>query len=209
MAEVRIMSHMNKDHSLSIEDYLVVYGKVPLSNKISNIKMTEITLDHMTISFKHEDIEFDVTKLIPFEPPLENLSQARTKLVEMAKFASAKRGLSHFQIKDYRYPGVLGWLLILLIHLPIICYTFPSLLKLNVVTSILPESLLNYLQQNALHVFFLTIFIHVGEANTILKPKLNKYRVPTEFKVEWYLSVVIEGFPAIRRLNALIAENTH
>ncbi len=106
MAEVRILSHMNKDHRLAIKDYLNVYGNVIINNKIDNIKMTHISTDHMVIQFTHDDLDFQIEKPIQFEPPMKDLSEARVRLVEMAKFAANKRGYSHVQISDYRYPAI-------------------------------------------------------------------------------------------------------
>jgi hypothetical protein len=207
MAEVRILSHMNKDHALSVEDYLVVYGNVPIGLKISNIKMTEISLKHLTISFKHEDIEFDVTKIIPFEPPLESLSEARVRLVEMAKFAAAERGLAHFQVKGYKKPALSELPLALLIISPLLVFLFPVLLKNQYVARFLSGSTVSSLVKYSIHIYYASIVIHALEAYFLLEPLMERYRVPTEFKIEWYVTVLLEGFPAIKRFRKLVAEH--
>lgn len=200
---------MNKDHRVSIEDYLVVYGKVKLDSKISNIKMTEISVDHMSITFGHQDLEFPVEKVIPFEPPLEDLKEARTRLVEMAKRAAEKRGFSPYQIEGFTYPGVGGWALNALIYLPLAAYLIPSLLTNATVTGLLGASKVQWLGKNSLTITLVTVGIHAAESLFLLRPKLNKYRVPIDYKLEWYISTLIEGFPSIKRFNALVAEKDH
>lgn len=210
MAEVRILSHMNKDHRLAIEDYLVVYGKVPITDKISNIKLTAIDTKQMTITFAHEDVEFDVEKVIPFEPELESLSEARTRLVEMAKFAASERGFSHFQIAEFMSPLPYQLALIGVIYLPIASYFFPSILKNSFVTKhLLSEAKADWLLKHALKITGLTLGIHALEDWFILKPKLAKFRVPIDFQLEWYLSGLLEGFGAVKRFNMVVASKEH
>lgn len=209
MAEVRILSHMNKDHRLAIEDYLCVYGNVIINKKIDNIKMTHIGLDHMVIQFTHDDLDFQIEKPIQFEPPLKDLSEARVKLVEMAKFAAEKRGYSHVQVADYRYPSLAGWALILTIYPPLFAYFFPSLLRNQYVLSVLSASKVEWILKNSLNITGLVFIIHFFECILILRPKLNKYRVPTDYLIEWYIAGLIEGNFANKRLDALIAEKAH
>ncbi|CCH42860.1 putative membrane protein [Wickerhamomyces ciferrii] len=206
MAEVRILSHMNKSHRLAIEDYLNVYGNVIINKKISNVKMTHIDLDHMVITFTHDDLDFVIEKPIPFEPPLTDLSEARVKLVEMAKFAANKRGYAHFQISDIKYPGVYNLILIFIIYLPLLSYFFPSILHNSYTTSYLSSNSIDWLQKNSLNITYVTLGAHLLENLFIFRPKLNKYRVPPDFLIEWYIAGLIEGFPAIKRFNKLVLE---
>lgn len=209
MAEVRILSHMNKDHKLAIEDYLNVYGNVIINKKIDNIKMTHIGLDHMVIAFTHDDLDFQIEKPIQFEPPLKDLSEARVKLVEMAKYAATKRGYAHFQIADYVYPNIYQFILIFIIYSPLISYFVPSILQNSYVLNTLSQTKIDWLLRNSLNITYLTIFIHVLEVIFIFRPKLVKYRVPTDYLIEWYIAGIMEGFPAIKRFNKLIAEKSH
>jgi hypothetical protein len=209
MAEVRILSHMNKDHRVSVEDYLVVYGKVKLDSKVQNIKMSEITVNHMSITFEHEDLEFPIEKVIPFEPPMEDLKEARSRLVEMAKYAAEKRGYSPYQIIGYTPPGIFNRALLGLIYLPLATIAVPGILTNSMVTNFLGRGTVSWLLKNAWNVTYITVGIHAAEALFIMKPKLDKFRVPTDYKLEWYLSTLLEGFPAIKRFNALVEEKTH
>ncbi len=209
MAEVRILSHMNKDHRLAIKDYLNVYGNVIINNKIDNIKMTHISTDHMVIQFTHDDLDFQIEKPIQFEPPMKDLSEARVRLVEMAKFAANKRGYSHVQISDYRYPAIYQWILIFVIYLPLLSYFIPSILQNQYVSTYLSKSKIDWLLQNSLNITYLTLFLHSLECIFVFRPKLNYYRVPTDYLIEWYIAGLVEGYPAIKRFKKLIAEKAH
>ncbi|CEP22874.1 unnamed protein product [Cyberlindnera jadinii] len=209
MAEARILAHMNKDHYVSVEDYLVVYGKVTSIEKVSNVKMTEISLDHMTITFNYKEVEYSLEKVIPFEPPLKDLKEARERLVEMARFAAKERGFSPFQIKDFTYPGLRNRLLISLIYLPAITHFAPDLIINPTVRGFIGDSFGDWLVNNSLNITWLTLGIHALESLFIMRPKLNHFRVPRDYQLEWYVSSIIEGFPAIRRFNKLVEEKTH
>jgi len=210
MAEVRILSHMNQQHRLAIEDYLCVYGHVIINNKIDNIKMTQISNESMTITFTHDDLDFQIEKPIPFEPPLKDLNESRERLIEMAKFAANKRGYSHSQITDYVYPSLYNYILIFIIYLPLLSWFIPSILKNQLVlTYLLSQSKIDWLLENSLNITYLTISIHFFECILIFRPKLNKFRVPTDYLIEWYIAGIIEGFPAIKRFNKLVKEKTH
>ncbi|BAO39875.2 arl10_like protein [Kluyveromyces marxianus DMKU3-1042] len=137
-----IIAHMNKDHKLALEDFLYVYGKVPITEEISNVRMQEFALDHMTITFEHSAIEFDVEKYIPIDPPLKDFSEARSRLVPMAKEAAAKRGFSHIRINEISKPRtILEHLIIVLVLLPFVAYVHRGILEFLP----LPQSVLDFI----------------------------------------------------------------
>lgn len=199
-----IIAHMNKDHKLALEDYLFVYGNVPITDKIAHVRMLAIELDHMVLQFNHFDVEFEIEKTILFEPPLADWKEARERLVGMAKDAAAKRGFSHIQINEMSYPNSIGeYLLIFLVMMPPVCYFNRSLLQwVPVVGAWLDNDAL------LLTVFVATVVCHFAECILLLKPKLDFYRVPTDFLIEWYLFGLLEGYPAVKRLNQLVKEKT-
>ncbi|CDR47009.1 CYFA0S27e00738g1_1 [Cyberlindnera fabianii] len=206
MAEVRILSHMNKDHRVSIEDYLVVYGAVKLDSKVHNIKMTHIELTHMTITFEHDDLEFPVEKLIPFEPAMEDLKEARTRLVEMAKFAAEKRGFDAHQITDFKKLSIGSWFFLAFIYLPFWCYLWPSLLQNSTVLSVLSQSQADWLLTNSLNITYLTLGLHAIECYLFMKKNLEYYRVPIDNQIEWYIDCLFEGYPSVKRFKQHVAD---
>lgn len=199
-----IVTHMNRDHKLALEDYLYVYGNVPIRDEIRHVRLLNIDLELMTIQFNHEDIEFDIEKAIIFDPPLKDWSEAKTRLVKMAHEAADKRHLSYIQVSDMCYPSTLVEYFILLgISLPVICYFFRQVLYWLPFPSVVLEFLDN---DNVLRsIIGLVIGIHLVETWVFLKPKLQFYRVPTDFLIEWYLFGVLEGYPPVRRLEKMAA----
>ncbi|ANZ73787.1 BA75_01118T0 [Komagataella pastoris] len=210
MAEVqaRIVAHMNKDHRIALEDYLSVYGNIAIDDKIANITMKDIELDNITLSFNHFDIEFPIIKPIPIDPPMKDIREARIKLTEMAKYCASKRGFSHFQVAETGYPAswgdftILGALLILLMG-----FFSPSTL-FNVILPALhcPPALVSFLDASTKSILICTILIHLIEIQFVLNPLLKKYRVPFDYKLEWWLLTFIDGYFTIRRFKNIVAK---
>ncbi|QLL30818.1 hypothetical protein HG536_0A06330 [Torulaspora globosa] len=201
----RIITHMNKDHKLALEDYLYVYGGVPITEKIKHVRLHGIELECMTLQFMHEDIDCDVEKTILFKPPLKDWSEAKSRLVTMAHEAADKRNLSHIQINDMSYPDTaIEYIVIIGVFLPFICYKWRKVLSWLPLPSLVIEFLDN---DNVLRgIMALAIVTHVLETWTLLRPRLNYYRVPTDFLVEWYLFGLLEGFAPVKRLERMARE---
>ncbi|CUS23748.1 LAQU0S11e03400g1_1 [Lachancea quebecensis] len=200
-----IVAHMNKSHKIALEDYLFAYGHVRMDEKIAHVRLESISLTHMTILFNHFDVEFEIEKVILFEPPLEDWSEARPRLVEMSKAAAKKRGYSHVQINEMSYPdSLVDYMIILFVFFPLACYIRRDLL--NYVPFVGP-----YFNNDALLIGIQTaaFVIHLFECIFLLKPKLDFYRVPTDFLIEWYLFGMLEGYGPVRRFNELVKERVH
>ncbi|SCU94206.1 LADA_0G07206g1_1 [Lachancea dasiensis] len=204
MSAEGIVAHMNKSHKLALEDYLFAYGHVRMTDEIANVRLEKIELTHMTISFNHFDVEFEIEKVILFEPPLKEWSEVRPRLIEMAKFAASKRGFSHIQINEMSYPtGVAAYAFLVLVFFPMICYWYrPVLNYVPLVGSYFNNGpLLIGIELGALA-------IHIAECFYFLKPRLDFYRVPTDFLIEWYFFGLIEGYPTVRRFEKVVKERT-
>lgn len=201
-ARQAIVAHMNRDHRLALEDYLYVYGKVPITSDVRFVRMLSIDLDCMTLQFTHKGLETDIEKIILLEPPLKDWNEARPRLVEMAHTAASKRGLSTIQVNDMSYPSTVPeYALICAVFLPFLCYKYRSLLYWLP----LPSALLKFLDNDLVlgGVILFAVVTHFIEVITILRPKLIYYRVPTDFLIEWYVFGMLEGYPCIKRLERL------
>lgn len=198
------IAHMNKSHRLALEDYLYAYGNVPITNKIANVRLLNIDLNQMTIQFNHFDVEFEIEKTIVFSPPLKDWSESRERLVLMSKEAAKKRGLSHLQINEMLYPTTpFEYFLIFLIFCPIIGLSNPLFLDYLY----LPTFLKN--KYSLIGISFITLTLHLFECIFILKPKLDFYRVPIDFCIEWYLFGMIDGLFTVSRFNKLVKSKEH
>lgn len=198
----RILAHMNKDHRLALEDYLYVYGGVSVTDQITNVRMLNIELEYMTLQFHHGDVGFDIEKTILLEPPLKDWAEAKERLVTMAHQAADKRRLSYIQVNDMSYPGtILEYFVIIAAQLPLICYTYRQVLYWLPV----PLAVKQYLDSDLklLGVAVLALLIHLFETLFLLRPRLEFYRVPTDFLIEWYLFGILEGYAPVRRLERM------
>jgi hypothetical protein len=79
----RICSHMNADHAVTV--YAMAKAKLGRKGTISNATLNSITFDCCQIQTILCDGDLcQVEKIIyPFEPPLENASQIRSRLIEI------------------------------------------------------------------------------------------------------------------------------
>ncbi|KAH3683822.1 hypothetical protein WICPIJ_005196 [Wickerhamomyces pijperi] len=202
--EERIISHMNKDHKLSVQDYLVAFGKLDMS-KVKTFQMTHIDTESLTITFRLKNTDIDMEKIIPFDPPMKSLADSRDRLVIMAKEAAAKQGVSHIQINEYAAPSAFELFLYFVFHAGFFVGLFPVLLDNHIVASLTSQTVIDWLVRYSFQVEIAVILVHIGEVYFLLKPLIEFYRVE-DFQIEWYIAVLIEGFPAIRRLKALVAK---
>lgn len=231
--KTRVITHMNKDHSLSLYDYINYYksdtkGKdiIDPDHPSSSIEMTNIENDKITIKYSTKSIAKSSPQIaeIPIEPPMQSISESRVVLVKMATEAAQSRGYATHRISEYLPIGstsngvrdILITIGLLITVVPLIRSTFYNTLF----AYILPDSINPYDFYTAVPIlgpifhFFLEDYpwaaaiicysIHIGEALFIMRPKLIKYRVPEDQRKSWYIANIIEGYPALQRINKLI-----
>ncbi len=82
-AEVEsIVSHMNEDHADAVELYLRAFGGVLEATAVS---LTSIDANGMQIAYQGNGAE-QIAR-VPFDPPLADASEVRTRLVTMVNEA--------------------------------------------------------------------------------------------------------------------------
>lgn len=212
----RIKSHMTRDHNLALLDYLVVYGNAN-ANAIEpgTISMTDVNTESFTICF-HTSSPQKLT--IRWEDahendnlPVDDMSDIKPKLVSMAKYAAAKQGYSHTQIKKtvppspssypmYVYFVVAGWAA----FAPASFQNFvANNYVLSRISALLPLGFRSYLSKNIRKIFIGTYIIHLLEIFTYSIPTFIKYRVPAAQRLQWSLMHFVEGFYVPLRLKKL------
>ncbi|CAN6615552.1 hypothetical protein TRVA0_006S01574 [Trichomonascus vanleenenianus] len=197
------MSHMNKDHVLSLYDYLGHYGKVDLRTIDAGVpvQMTGLALDHLTLSYavKNEKKETD----IKLDPPMTTLSESRNRLVDMAKDAAKARGYSAYQLTAVTYPKCNN--LSEIVVLPLLALLFVAYLVPNpLIFEYLPPPLAgNVIVQRLLAqkqaILMATLMIHSVELWLLMRPILQKYRAQPFVSIKWMIMALLEGYPAVLR----------
>jgi hypothetical protein len=190
----RIVNHMNKDHVHNIEDFLVVYANVDSEVAQRNPRMETINLGSMSLSY----IDMQGTKCvvrIPFQPSLDSLNNARSKLVEISQKAAQKRGFSEYLVNKVPFLTTTSDYIAIIVFF--ILYLFA--IKQELLKYILDEFFqfpdnINYYILNYHTTFFrVLIGLHSIEAIGIVYPILRKHRMSTLKKIAALFLTLIEG----------------
>lgn len=209
MAEERIISHMNKDHYLSLYDYLAYYGDIKLDpfDGRSAVEMSAIDLRTITLKYTSNKNNNDwKTKQISFNPTLTALADARVSLTDMAKTAAQSLNVSPYQVNRYVSP-LSGTVISSLFTASIISYA--------VLVAIRPSAALwapytgKFFYSRPFVPIATAMVVHALESLLFLRPLLDKYRVPQPTRMKWVLSHFLEGYPTIQRLKAEINRLEH
>lgn len=190
----RIITHMNKDHSHNIEDYLVIYGHVDPFVAQRRPTMEDLTLGSTTLSY----IDMQGTKCfirIPIEPTLESFNDARSKLIEMAQVSAHKRGFSEYVVNDVPFLNSFKDFLAILLFFSLYLFAIkPKFLKFLIFEVLnLNTEVSNYIMDYHLLVFRTILIIHSLEAMIILYPLLRKFRMGTLKKFTCLFLCLVEG----------------
>lgn len=212
----RIITHMNKDHQLALVDYVVVYGGRPVllfrpeSVHITTVSETEMVLsfvaadntdESLTIvwSDAKEDENFEVAKL----------GDLKDKLVAMAKYAARQRGLSHVQITTYTPPStaisyaMYGTAIALGLAMVRRTWLRDLVVACGGEIPALVNPALSFLERHAKSLTIGMYGIHVLESVFVVRPKVKKYRIPSQTAWAWYGMNFIEGFLVFSRIEKL------
>jgi len=213
--KARIIEHMNAEHSDSLEDYLKFYNSINAAPQ--SAKLVEFDLDFMKIEYTNE-LGSKETNIVKIAPPMSNLSGSRARLVAMAEEATGK---SLNQPSDsttgpesapsnerigWTRPEGLGF-----ITLSAACFGFWALNNPYPLSAegplvrILPTSLVLFGRNFREQLFAMMIGLHMIEAMVVARKCLEQ-RMSTPLMVLWTISGIFEGFPAIMRINKLIAK---
>ncbi|KAF1978204.1 integral membrane protein-like protein [Bimuria novae-zelandiae CBS 107.79] len=189
----RIVNHMNKDHGDSVRRYLEAF-KQKSFYQVRDARLTDVTLDDMKFNCGGQQV------IIPFDPPMKGLKEARERLVQLDKDALKALGRSNITITKYIPPWTPGFHFIHLLNFTPGSYLHDGLLFQFPRFS---EFCLS-IQPILLSLMFA---IHVIEAAIMVK-KLSRHGL-TPFDGVWWAwvgSAFNEGWTSFQRANALIDE---
>jgi putative heme iron utilization protein len=85
--KARIVGHMNEDHADAVMNYLRVYAGV---SDADSAWLTDLDRDGMLLGYRRDGQDHSCR--IAFQPPLEDRSEIRARLVDMAATARRKLG---------------------------------------------------------------------------------------------------------------------
>lgn len=214
----RIISHMNKDHQLSLVDYLVVYGKQPLSLfQPESVKITDVDDKVLQLGYRTKLGSSKEARLVWAEIPEElnvlvnALSDVKAKVVAMAKYAANKQGFSHKKVTDLLLPdnltsflmyGFFSAFVVTLYDRTLIRRQLEAVVKLPGMV----QKILIFLENHIGKILLSVYALHIAEVLHVTVPRAKKHRAPLGTTLAWSFMHFIEGFPFIFRLNKATEE---
>ncbi|SPO04273.1 related to integral membrane protein [Cephalotrichum gorgonifer] len=202
----RIVNHMNKDHKAELSRYLRHSAKVPAHLAKSPV-MKEISLENMTIQSDDGALH-----LVPFEPPMRSYADARKRAVEMDSVARQALGLGDVDINQYAPPTGFGLFVFCAVIFYFYCFfSLPWQVPGSVMHSFWEGAFPGGVKMQAWVVrliFIPVVGIHVSEAMTLDRSRLQKFGVQRGSRLwwAWMVTCFFEGLPAFWRFDEMVKE---
>jgi hypothetical protein len=201
---------MNTDHALSIRLYLQNYCHVP-SSGTTKATLSDITPDHMILHSSYG------RHVVPFDPPMKSLIEARERLVAMHNDCLLKLGLSDVVIDEYRLPrSVASYGLAALVTLILLTFPFRESLRPGSggwgyrIWSLggLVPGLARLSYAVAPVVLGFIVVAHAVEAVYFATSRLRRHWVQTFSGVWWWwmLDCWLQGFSSFIRFDRLVKD---
>lgn len=169
-------------------------------DSISNVKLKDINFNEIIISFKHSIIELEILRPIKFDSKCSNWKQVEEKLIKMSKISANARNLSNLRVSGISYPiSIFNILILFSVSLLPIGYFYNDFLYDNIFKNFIPIML--YFKPFHNYIFLTTIFIHLLEFYIFLVPRIKKFRVPTDYAIEWSILTFLDGYESIKRFD--------
>lgn len=232
ISKAQIISAFNEFHSENIEDILFVQGGISVgknggkrattsfvtgpdansaqqTDSVHSVKLTGLEMNELTISFKHSALEVEISKPMAFDYPdsmdkCDSWEDVREVLVHMAEKAAEARGVSAIVLREVQHPtNPLNILLIGTVFM--LCYGIFDLDQLYNWFAMVP--ILKYLvllKPYHAYITYGTFLIHLMEIRMLLLPRLEKYRVSTDYAIEWSLWLFLDGYASISRFDGTV-----
>lgn len=209
MAEARIISHMNGDHARELSHYLRHHAGLS-PRAASRPWLKSLSLESMTIAAGGlSGREF----VVPFEPPMASLAEARTRLVAMDADARAALGLSDIYIDKYTAPRGVEAVVFAAVAFYFFSYATVGAVHpgnpgvWGLLNAWFPGGALGW-RRIVLAIFWPVVGIHVAEAWWLARSRLHPHGVDagTPLWFAWIASTAIEGFGAFKRIDRMVAE---
>jgi len=198
---------MNADHAASLSLFLRHYCHIPTLHA-ATARLIDISDSHMilTSSFGRN--------IVPIDPPLSSLSDARTRLVAMHRDCLQALGESDTIVTTWRAPQ--GFHLFLFVLCSFIFLSFSSrnnfdpeaggwLYEAWSLGGVFPQ-LARFCQIIQPYLFTLMIVVHAGEASYLARSRMKKHGVKIFSRLwwVWWLDCFVEGFGCFERFDGIV-----
>lgn len=201
----RIISHMNRDHTRNMTNYLRHYSSLT-KRQAANPSLRDVSLDTMHIragGFNHT---------VPFVPPLKTWDDIRPRLVEMDAAARKALGLSDITVTTYLPPRGADWLVFFGVTFYFASAAYlPWLVPDSTAWGLLDKGFpggADMFRWLVKVIFVPVLGIHVVECYLLDRWRLSRHGVEpfTLTWLMWEVSCFFEGLPSWRRFDAHVAK---
>lgn len=206
----RIISHMNKEHSADLSRYLQAFNNLSASSS-RGAHLTDLTLSTLTIQTAS-----GTQHIVPITPPMTTFASARDRLVSMAQLAQTRLGLSDIRITKCMAPQGAGLVSFIGVAFYFLSAAALAAGFLHPGNAALWDALDAYFPYRGAEGFVWSVraialpvaVIHFSEAWYMARSRLARFGVETGSAVwwGWVAKTFMEGFPAFRAFDGLVAE---
>lgn len=203
-----IISHMNKDHKVSLYDYLANYANIKLSleNPLHCVELVDVKLEKLTLNYSQSGTLKSV--VIPVEPPMKNLAEARFRLISMSFNSADAVGKSPYRITKFVTPESTLKVVVFLVTSVLI-----GLISVTKLTSLLEKrvsaispKLYRFMQ----NLFYPVMAINAAEYFLMVSRLLSFHRAPMRLYVLYFITTIAGGasswLPLKKKAEALAAQ---
>ena len=204
--KARLLSHINRDHSISLTRYLQHDAALmPFGARSPKA----LAIDNGSITVAAEGLLWCSKHTLRFEPPLKSLDEARQRLVDMDRQATAALGQSPDAVTRYIPPStLLHWTILGAVVFGMFSFSRPENFEPD---SWLTLTILRFTPAFAKFCHYyqpwgvaLIVAIHAVEASIMASKKLVRHTVPVGSRLWllWVSSAFVEGAGAFVRFDA-------
>ncbi|KAJ5678319.1 uncharacterized protein N7477_003952 [Penicillium maclennaniae] len=199
-----IIKHMNADHGDSLQLYLQAFCGITTS-EANEASLEDLGLDHLVLRAQ------GTRYVVPIDPPMENFTEARGRLVALHKESLKRLGRSDVMLTEYRAPR--GFQIVIF---GLCLFTYVSCFKRS---NLLPGSFVyenlgyKYVPDFAHFVYNIqpllfpaVVGIHIFESVLLAVLRLKPLGVPlmSGLWCTWMVSCFIEGFGTFQRIGQIV-----
>ncbi|KAI1084064.1 hypothetical protein F5B20DRAFT_577004 [Whalleya microplaca] len=202
-SKARMMAHMNKDHTFELKQYLRAFNGVS-AFAARDAQLTDMTLDTLTVR------SASGTHTVAVSPPMKTAMDARVRLVDMAKTAQQKLGVSDIQISAFTLPRGAGIVSFTGVTLYFVAAATLGLVQPDTEAWRLLDAVFPYGAEGyrwlVKAIFIPVLAIHVTEAWWMSRTRLEKHGIDVGSKLWllWVANAFLEGLPAMMRFDGLV-----
>ncbi|RCI11703.1 hypothetical protein L249_7171 [Ophiocordyceps polyrhachis-furcata BCC 54312] len=200
----RIVRHMNQAHTRELS-HLVRHFAATTTSEAKDPSLRDLTLQGMRVRAGGNDFA------IPFSPALGDWSEARARIIAMDDTARRSLGISDIYITQYAPPRGFDRVIVAFVFFYVACvatlpYVVPGSASWAVVNTIFPGGAATYTW--LVRFIRLPVFAVHALETAYLDRRLRRHGVDRWSGLWWMwaLDCFVEGFFAIRRFDAVVAE---